>query len=98
MAAKVGLSHHSSNDSNGNSSNGIHKSGDSRTSTNTDSSANNNTPSTSNDNENLKNLFGCESTAANGSGQLTKTEVMNCYSQAISGNPVVEITIIQKEI
>jgi hypothetical protein len=92
FAAKVGLSHHSSKDSNGNTSSGIHKSGDSSsdstTSTNTDSSTSNNTPSASNGNENLKNLFACESAAANGSGKLTKTEVINCYSQTFSDNPV----------
>ncbi len=48
----------------------------------------NNLPSTNNGNENLKNLFACESTAANGSGQLTKTEGMYCYSQAFSANPI----------
>ena len=51
-------------------------------------SSSNNAPSTSNDNENLKNLFAFESAAANGSGKLTKTEVMNCYSQIFSGNSV----------
>ena len=56
--------------------------------TNTESSSSNNAPSTSNDSENLKNLFACESAAANGSGKLTKTEVMNCYSQIFSGNSV----------
>jgi len=86
LAAKAGLSHHSSKDSNGNSSSGIDKNGDSNsgTSTNTGSSSSDNAPSTSNDNENLKNLFACESAAANGSGKLTKTEVMNCYSQTFS--------------
>jgi len=38
--------------------------------------------------ENLKNLFACESAAANGSDQLTKTEVINCFSQVFAGNPV----------
>ena len=38
-------------------------------------------------NKNLKNLFACQSSAANGHfGQLTATEVMDCYSQAFSSS------------
>ena len=37
--------------------------------------------------KNLKNLFACQSSAANGHfGQLTATEVMDCYSQAFSSS------------
>lgn len=45
-------------------------------------------PPKSADNTNLNNLIACESTAANGSGQLTQKEVLNCYSQTFSGSPV----------
>ena len=39
-------------------------------------------------NKSLKNLFACESIAANGHfGQLTETEVMDCFSQAFSSSP-----------
>ena len=37
--------------------------------------------------KNLKNLFACQSSAANGHfGQLTETAVMDCYSQAFSSS------------
>jgi len=77
LAAKTNPSHHNGSgatDNNGGSGN-------------TDSSTNDNTPpSTSNDNENLKNLLACESAAANGSGKLTKADLINCYSQTFSDN------------
>jgi hypothetical protein len=87
FAAKTGTSHHSSKDSNGIGVNG--DSSGSVKDTNTDSSSGDTqSTTTNNDNTNLKNLFACESTAANGSGQLTENEVINCYSQAFSNNSV----------
>lgn len=50
-----------------------------------------NTASKSVDDTNLTNLFACESAAANGSGQLTQNEVLNCYSQAFSGDQVAPL-------
>jgi hypothetical protein len=56
---------------------------------NTDGNTTNyNTPSASSDNENLKNLFACESAAAGSLGQLTKTDLINCYSQTFPDNSV----------
>jgi len=43
------------------------------------------------DKANLNDLIACESTAANGSGPLTQSEVLNCYSQAFSGSPVTPL-------
>jgi len=77
LAAKTSPSHHNGNGATDNT--GV--------SGNTDSTTNDKTPSsTSNDNENLKSLFACESAAANGSGKLTKADLINCYSQTYSGN------------
>ena len=77
LAAKTSPSHHNGNGAT--DSTGV--------SGNTDSTTNDNTPSsTSNDNGNLKSLFACESAAANGSGKLTKADLINCYSQTYSGN------------
>jgi hypothetical protein len=77
LAAKTNPSHHKGSGATDNNS----------VSGNTDSSTNDNTPpSTSNNNENLKNLFACESAAANASGKLTKADLINCYSQTSSDN------------
>lgn len=47
-----------------------------------------NSPSftTTNENPNLDTLLACESGAANGSGHLTMSEVMNCYLQFSRGS------------
>ena len=47
-----------------------------------------NSPSvtTINENPNLDNLLACESGAANGSGHITMSEVMNCYLQFSRGS------------
>jgi len=43
----------------------------------------------------FKYLAACELNAANGhSGQVTATEVMDCYSQAFSGNPTSSMSVI----
>jgi len=77
LAAKTSPSHHNGNGATDNTGG----------SGNTDSTTNDKTPSsTSNDNENLKSLFACESASANGSGKLTKADLINCYSQTFSGN------------
>jgi hypothetical protein len=84
LAAKTNTPHHNKNSNDigsGSSTDNSSISG------NTDSSTTNNTPpSTSNDNESLKNLFACESAAANGSGALTKTDLINCYTQTFPDN------------
>lgn len=51
-------------------------------------SAKNNSPSTTsiNENPNLDTLLACESGAANGSGHITMSEVMNCYLQFSRGS------------
>jgi hypothetical protein len=51
-------------------------------------STKNNSPSftTTNENPNLDNFLACESGAANGSGHITMSEVMNCYLQATRGS------------
>lgn len=51
-------------------------------------STKNNSPSftTTNENPNLDNLLACESGAANGSGHITMSEVMNCYLQFSRGS------------
>lgn len=84
FAAKTSLSHHSGK-SNGKTSSS--SSGSTFGSGSTTNSTNNNTPSTiSNGNPNFDNFLSCESTAAHGSGQLTKAEVMNCYLQFSRGS------------
>jgi hypothetical protein len=84
FAAKASLSHHSGKSNGKTSSSG---SGSTISSGSTTDSTNNNTPSTiSNGNPNFDNLLACESTAAHGSGQLTKAEVMNCYLQFSRGS------------
>lgn len=51
-------------------------------------STKNNSPSftTTNENPNMDNLLACESGAANGSGHITMSEVMNCYLQFSRGS------------
>jgi len=84
FAAKASLSHHSGKSNGKTSSSG---SGSTISSGSTTDSTNNNTPSTiSNGNPNFDNFLACESTAAHGSGQLTKAEVMNCYLQFSRGS------------
>lgn len=86
LAAKTHPSHHHVKNSN-DISGGGGSTDNSGFNGNTDTSTNDNTPqSTSNDNGNLKNLFACETAAANGSGKLTETDVINCYSQTFSDN------------
>ena len=63
--------------------NGVSESGNHIT-----NSPKNNSPSftTTNENPNLDNLLACESGAANGSGHITMSEVMNCYLQFSRGS------------
>ena len=84
FAVKASGSHHNGKSNGKTSSSG---SGSTIGSGSTTNSTNNNTPSTiSNGNPNFDNLLACESTAAHGSGQLTKAEVMNCYLQFSRGS------------
>ena len=85
MAGLAASSGHSSGKTGGHSrtNNVVSESGNHIT-----NSPKNNSPSftTTNENPNLDNLLACESGAANGSGHITMSEVMNCYLQFSRGS------------
>jgi hypothetical protein len=84
LAARSDLSHNSGKRHEQSKTNGIGSVSDN----NNTQSAIDNTPSatSNNENPNLDTLLACESGAANGSGHITMSEVMNCYLQFSRGS------------